>query len=71
MVGPVHPSKFSHGHVAGNAVVSRTFGLVVCMFGGVVHLFLVAGHARLIGLVFCLEPVPTAGSMAMEAIELA
>ena len=71
VVAPAHPGKIRHGHVAGNAFISRTVGLVVRVLSGIVDLVLMAGHARLIGLVLRLELVPTAGSMAMQAIELA
>ena len=69
MVAPAHPGEVRHGHVAGNALISRTVGLVVRVFSGIVDLVFMAGHARLIGLVLRLELVPTAGSVAMEAIE--
>jgi len=39
------------------------------VFSGIVDLFSMAGHARLVGLVLRLELVPTARSVAMEAIE--
>ena len=71
MVAPAHPGEFRRGHVAGNALVSRTVGLVARVFSGIVDLVFMAGHARLIGLVLGLEFVPTTGCVAMEAIEFA
>ncbi len=69
MVAPAHPGEFRHGHVAGNALISRTVSLVMGVFSGIVDLGFMAGHACLIGLVLRLQLVPTAGSVTMEAIE--
>ena len=60
MVAPAHPGEFRHRHVAGNTLISRTVTLVVRVLSGIVHLVFMAGHARLIGVVLRLEPIPTA-----------
>ena len=65
MVAPAHASKIGHGHMTGNAFVPRTVSFVVRVISGVVDFVLMAGHARLIGLVLRLELVPTAGGVAM------
>ncbi len=71
MVAPAHPGEFRSGHVAGNAFISRTVGLVARVLWRIVDLVFVAGHAGLIGLVLGLELVPTTRCVAMEAIDFA
>jgi hypothetical protein len=42
MITSSHPGKFSHGHVAGNALVSISLWQVMGVFCGIFYPFLVA-----------------------------
>ena len=70
MVGPVHPGKGGHGHVAGDALVRRAVRLVVGVGRRVLHMVLVAGHAGIVGLFLGLEPVAAARGVAGHAVDL-
>ena len=63
-------AKIGHGHVAGNALISRAVGFVVGMGSRVLYPLLVAGQAGLVGLFLLFEPVTSTGGMALDTVEL-